>query len=464
MRVRISGMRRAVLFGLAGVSAWACSCSGWPSAHEAWRNSKKVFTGEVIKTDPAKISDSDGDTTAWLRVVEPFKGTKAGEIYEIGQGGTSCDWNTRAGQKVLFYLIETEEGGLRMPRCHRSTEVSDATDDLAFLRALPHSASRTRISGLVFRSRRTTGGPEPRMNGIQISIEGEGLLRSATTNGEGFFELLDLPPGTYRVSAAAPKGWRIEFRYVMGSSIQRQATSGTDPAVGLGAKTGVSVNFTLVEDTSIGGRVVSPEGQPIAGVCLDLAPVDGENAQAAQSFGCTDADGRYQLREVPVGAYLVSVNRMGSVSGKRPFGRIFYPGTARRQEAGVVQVDLGAKLTGMDIRIPGFEPTVILRGRVVFRERSPAPRANVKFRGTGSTEPDGATAAADGSFTISLLRGASGELVAEDFSAIRVRCRGLMPGPATSHPLIVTAAANRDGIELRLQSQPCPDSRRLNRE
>jgi hypothetical protein len=68
-------MRQLFLLAITCASTWACSCSGYPSAKDAWLDSPPVFAGFVDKTDPKITSERrmSGQQTASVRVTEPLK-------------------------------------------------------------------------------------------------------------------------------------------------------------------------------------------------------------------------------------------------------------------------------------------------------------------------------------------------------------------------------------------------------
>ncbi|OYW07393.1 MAG: hypothetical protein B7X34_11090, partial [Acidobacteriia bacterium 12-62-4] len=99
-------------------SAWACSCSGWPSAKGAWENSPVVFLGHVERTEQEfdklgirllEEARYDGRQTVWAKVDEAFKGVAVGAELRLEQAGHNCAPKFRAGEKVLFYLHPEKE-------------------------------------------------------------------------------------------------------------------------------------------------------------------------------------------------------------------------------------------------------------------------------------------------------------------------------------------------------------------
>lgn len=70
---------------------------------------------------------------------------------------------------------------------------------LLSLAALPALAQETAgsIEGTI------TDASGARVPGVVVKIEGSAFVRTATTNSEGFYRMLQVPPGTYKVSASA---------------------------------------------------------------------------------------------------------------------------------------------------------------------------------------------------------------------------------------------------------------------
>src|SRR5262249_13018870 len=115
------------------------------------------------------------------------------------------------------------------------------------------------------------------------------------------------------------------------------------------AGTTADIDFVLVADNQISGRVVDASGMPIKGVCVQLQPTTGE---ASNSFhrSYSNSDGRYVLSGMPPGQYLLTAELF--VQGKPGQPRLFYPGTAERKGAQVVTIGTGEHITGFDIHMP----------------------------------------------------------------------------------------------------------------
>jgi hypothetical protein len=176
--------------------------------------------------------------------------------------------------------------------------VAPGGDYLLFLKALPKSAKGTRLSGDVELYEDSAKEAFRRVGGlpnVSVNISGPGgLALQVKTNADGVYEKYDLPPGKYSVNIAAPKGLRIDFSVITGSS-----PSGNDTTVELGRDGAASVGFVLKADTRLSGRLLDTKGDPITGVCIYLEPIEGRGENGAQFFDCSKAGGRFHMEMMP---------------------------------------------------------------------------------------------------------------------------------------------------------------------
>jgi hypothetical protein len=206
-------MYRISLISLVVAShALGCVCADFPTPKSEWQRSSLVFVGQVEKAVPEfdpKIEFRAQRVT--VRVEEAFKGVQRGQLIQIDQTGSDCELVYARGWRRLLYLKMQKSGVWLSPGCDRSTDPDSASDDLRFLRALPASSDRTRISGQVMSS-----GDRP-LPGVTVTLTAsEGPPTSTVTDAMGVFEIYDLPRGTYKASIAVPKAFKPNFGFVSG--------------------------------------------------------------------------------------------------------------------------------------------------------------------------------------------------------------------------------------------------------
>lgn len=415
-------MRRLFLLAIICAPAWACSCGGYPSAKDAWLDSPLVFVGFVDKTEPKITSERDifGEQIAWVRVTEPFKGVKKDQVLELRDQQSSCFGGFREGTALLFYLYRGQKQGTWVaPTCHRSRSISDAGDDLKFLRGLPAAARGNRVSGTVelweddpvkgFHLSRVLGGVRVRAMGASGSYE-------TVTDTQGLYEFRHLRPGTYTIKIDYPKGTTLRFPIAFGKTrLRRHASPYTDDDTQLEvtAESGNGFDFNLASDTRISGHVLDPNGRPMKDVCLEIDPLQGNSANGSRIFDCTEPDGFYVLDKMPAGSYRIVANRNEQMTAAAPFGRLYYPGTPELDKAGVLTVAAGQHLDGIDIHVSELARRIELRGRLTFSNGIPLADQSLDFRGNDGRYQQYGRTDGDGNFVMQILAGRPGRLTGE---------------------------------------------------
>lgn len=204
----------AVILGL-GVSrkASACSCMGNRPACEALWDPGAVFAGKVVWIEPDASGDRFARRRVRFRVVEAFRGVTTSEIdVDTGAGGGDCGYSFIVGASYLVYSYQAE----RTPRlttgiCSRTRLLSQASEDLAYLRSVPaNGALGATITGTVYdRNRNVSKRPGAIELGtvarVGVVIECGGALFRGTTNADGRFSIPGVPVGscTPRVEPSA---------------------------------------------------------------------------------------------------------------------------------------------------------------------------------------------------------------------------------------------------------------------
>ena len=401
-------MRIIFLFSFLSLNAFGCVCGALPSARDAWAGSDLVFIGVVDRAHPPKASQFA--QTAWVTVRESFKGTPIGQQIVLKQAGNDCAPKFDAGSEVLLYLSPLKPGFWVAPGCHRSRYLSEAADDLLFLRALPKSALANRLSGEVDLYEDSPGRGFHKVHAfanMHVTIASKTTSADVYTNADGVYEIYGLPPGTYTVSIDMPRGLKLQFPMITGGG---HGLVPKDTIVSLGSQTAVSVDFVLYENNKISGVLLTPQGKPIQSACLDLEPINPPNGRYGRIFSCTKQDGSFTLKDMPSGRYVIVANKDGRISISEPFPTTYYPGLPAKAQAQVFDVVRGQSIESLEFRLPTMARQVAVRGRVQFSDGVPVPEAYLKH---SSNDPTFIRSDADGHFSIELLADKRGKLSAE---------------------------------------------------
>jgi hypothetical protein len=403
---------RFLLLLLLVMPAWGCSCAGnWPSVKQAWKNAPFVFLGTV------EVAEPDGDSNQMIfreqsvriHVDEAFKGARAGQTFEQHEGASDCDAKFRTGQRAVFYLFgKTLESSHIAPCTHSLGSAEPGGDDLLFLRGLPRSAKGTRFSGEVELYEESAADAFHRVKGlpdIPVKISGpKGSSIKAITNADGVYEQYNLPPGKYSVSITVPKGLRIKFPMVTGSS------GGLENQADLTADGGVSVGFVLEADTKLTGRMLDAKGSPIKDVCVDLEPVQGRGENGARFFDCSKDGGKFEMEMMPPGQYLLIALDERKADGFKSKSTFYYPSTRDKNHATIISIEAGKYSGSLDMHIPAAERRHRLMGRMQFADGAPVPHATVSFTSEERGYTETTETSEDGSFGFLVVAGTEGSV------------------------------------------------------
>jgi hypothetical protein len=120
-----------------------------------------------------------------------------------GLGDADCGYGFRLGGQYLVYAYRQKDGSLYTGICSRTRPLSEAADDLAYIRGLSSTKPGATVFGQV-QGRSKTGEQLRAVKGARIIIEGPAKLVEATTDEKGRYRVSDLPPDKYKVRVAPP--------------------------------------------------------------------------------------------------------------------------------------------------------------------------------------------------------------------------------------------------------------------
>ncbi len=193
----------------------------------------------------------------------------------------------------------------------------------------------------------STGGPIRRAE-IRATSDG-GISRMATSDGDGRFELRDLPAGTFRLSVSKSGFVSLQFG-------QRRALE-TAKTIALKEGERFAADMTLPRGGAIAGRVYDVFGEPLAGVRVNaMRSRMAQGRRRLQPIGAPDVSddtGAFRLYGLTPGEYYLSARSgQGRPGSERGGAVVFYPGTADFTQAQRLTVDAVTEATALFQLVP----------------------------------------------------------------------------------------------------------------
>ncbi len=396
---------RALMLAVLAVRVWGCSCfAPGPACQEAWE-SAAVFTGTVLNIfEPPLLERAQGvpllsnrgnaeelarrgatvrapflRRSVHFQIAEALAGAAAGKEQiniQTGLGGGDCGYPFRRGETYLVYARRLPEGTLETGICTRTKLLTDAGEDLTYFRALATAASGSEIRFLAFD---VHGGWRHGSDGkvaatgirsVKTTIEGPGGRLSASTDGSGRHTFAGLPAGEYKL-AAALEGW------VPASPLK---------PVLVHEKGCAEVLLAMKLDRRITGRVRAADGRPAAGVIIETVrtrPLREHELPFAADSARTDAQGRYELRNLGAGDYYLGVNLDTPPTLEHPYARWFFPGTSDSSLAAILRVPDEPGEQQYDLTLPPRQKESVIEGVVYWPGGRPGQGVIVTLRDLG---------------------------------------------------------------------------------
>jgi hypothetical protein len=441
---------------------WACSCSpiSAPPCQAAWA-ATAVFTGTVLdiaepappqpqlqttgpKATRALMYDSSTRPLPWpkrvvrLHIAQVLTGVDPSqrEIEIVtGMGGGDCGYAFQPGADYIIYAYKNSAGRLETGICSRTRPLTQAADDLAYLRAFPQLPVTADIRVSIFDNSTWQNGRRP-LPKVRTTVSGPDGLNEALTDNTGRATFAALTPGEYTVEWAAD-GY----------------TSG-NRKVQIHAKGCAEVPVTMLLDRRIHGRVLTHAGLPAAKVMIEMAPAHpGPNGSSAEQ-ATSDADGLYEFEYLRTGDYYLGVNLDRPPSPEMPYGQWYFPGTTDPFAAAIVHLAETPGEQTFDLILPEPQKDRIIEGVVLGADGRPA---RARLRMEDPRWPGWSTfgnADADGHFLLHSFDGTHYRLHAvggqSSVSAISADPVEIQPGSA---PLKLRLLLTRPGDSFR---QPPP--------
>jgi hypothetical protein len=349
--------------------AMACSCAGESAPCQQYWESSAVFIGTVIEGRLVTVKEGDYEhqrRAVRISVDESFRGVEGAEVEVLtGLGDADCGFGFRRTQQYLVYAFRAEnDQKLHTSICTRTRSISEADPDLIYIRGLSKAKPGGTISGKVVRQlRNETGGSSGQpLAGVKVTVDGP-QTAEAVTDVKGEFKIEGVHPGEYTVVPAAPRGL---------------STRGPNQRVTVADRGCAVLHFWLESNARISGRVINPQGLPVAKAEVVLYEANKETYNGYVDYAYAEEDGSYQFKLIPPGRYVLRMRYDGMTSQNRPFPVIFYPGSPDKSQARVFTIAEGETFD-LDIKVPPLPAEVEIRGQVVWPDSKPAATANVGY-------------------------------------------------------------------------------------
>lgn len=426
-----------LLFAFA-TQAVACSCAGSRRPCETYWDASAVFVGTVTFSTTIKIKEADFEFTKRLvrfHVDRPLRNVETSEVEILtGMGDADCGYGFRLGGQYLVYAYSHGEKMLSTNICTLTRLLSEAADDLEYIRGLSNATPGGTISGEVKLRRQSRAYYEtlPPVRDVRILLEGPNKNFEAKTNSEGKYIISGLPPGTYKVRIDLPDGLSIYNPETEVKVYDR----------------GCGEAFFLVEpDTRLTGKVLDAQGMSAADVLMELVPINRED-NAYPSYVRTDKEGRYVMKLLKPGRYHLGVRIVGSADSTYvPYPQTYYPGVKDRSQATVITISEGQRIELDELVLPARFIERMLNGIVVDSDRTPVAGAVVWLKEKQYDDGDmpyQRQTDSEGRFSYPVYEGIKYSLNAYVEAAGRTEKR--------SEPLEVVITSNQEPIKLVLKN------------
>lgn len=278
------------------------------------------------------------------------------------------------------------------------------------------------------------------LRGARVTLSAPGLResRAALTDGQGAYEIKDLPAGRYTLGAS--KGGYVNLSYG-----QRRPFESPRP-IELGeAQVLQKIDFNLPRGGVIAGQVTDEFGEPVTEAMVQVGRLrfTGGRRQftIVGRLEQTDDLGQFRVYGLPPGDYYVSAGTtpgtaLQVAAGSFGYATTYYPGTPSIGEAQAVTLGIGQEIGGVVFSMLRAR-TAKVTGTVLDSSGKPLSQVTVmvlqSFGGGSMMTSAGAGAVRpDGSFTLS-------NLTPGDYT---IQARGMSEGSFLGAPGTESASVN----------------------
>ena len=278
--------------------AQACSCAMSKSCG-ALAKSDAVFAATVEKIEyggSGKTTSGQeifgGERIVTLRDVIAYRG-EAPTTIRTGSGAGDCGYDFKPGTRYIVDGYRAPDGNIKTGICSMTRPIAGNEALLDYVNSFSGPPTERRIIGTIHMSSAWKTYEHERVPVVnrRVTISGPQEF-TVTTGADGQFEVLNLPPGTYRVSADIRRtDWYRDEEFTW--------TPGDEYAC-------AEVNFLETPDGRVSGVIVDDDDQPIGEAFIYLRPADQFAVETRHEGGLgqsADGNGRFLFADLPPGKY-----------------------------------------------------------------------------------------------------------------------------------------------------------------
>jgi hypothetical protein len=367
------------MLALAAVrDADACSCMASGPPCQSFFQVQAVFIGTVRSITPGpRVPAVMENVRIEFEDAVAFRGVEGPEqaVMTSVPDGASCGYPFKEGERYLVYAYRSKAGGpLFTGTCTRTKPVSEAADDLVFLKSLSDASSGPRVFGsithtefnLVKRDLQNDG-PVPN---VRLTLRNGATTYQATSNAQGRYEFAAIPPASYDLAIELPTEFASHDR-------AKHTVDVTD------GRSCAEVNFVLRFDGRVRGTIRSSTGGPAASVRVQMMPVEFVDTTGLVETidAMTDAAGQFEFGPVTPGRYVLGVDLL-RISEMEPdqvrvFPTTYHPGTEDALRATIVELKGGELHDLAPMTLPPARRPYRLTGTVTLEDGTPAAGVSV---------------------------------------------------------------------------------------
>jgi len=359
-----------VLFLSSAVSVVACTCRR-ASTCERFNFGGMIFVGKAISIEQEKKSATWVNEVTVFEISELFSGEKVTSVRITNKvGGFSCSYEFTVGQTYLVFAGGNKTDGYGTGFCSGNLPIEYGAREVAELRQLSKSHGNGRLQGTVleeFRKRSLEKQRLPLKDAVlNITHTTSGQKFTARTNESGRYEVA-VPPGKYRIEPATPAGAVLSIA----------STDDEQPGVIPG---GCFESFFVFSNaSSIKGRLVDGDGNPIPNVRVELVSADEKSSYLGGMSDDSKENGEFSIEKIPAGKYTLSINFNSMPEPDHPFPTTFYPNGRVRTEANVIEFGIGTRITDLMWKLPKRLSEESIGGKVTMEDGTPVANAEIKL-------------------------------------------------------------------------------------